>query len=146
MSPGLLCVIVIVAVAIFALSWAVALVSGLVARRKERRELLRLLRGALPALTRLDVATLNDTLVALERNWDSNYQSHQACVSDAEGRPLNICPRCGAYLKIDRPPDLIRRYKDANVVPSPCILVCTNNPTCAFRKDLSDADSLALAK
>jgi hypothetical protein len=144
MSSGLLCFIV--AVALFALLMAVSWVSGLVASRKERLELLRLLHGALPALAGLDIVTLNDKLVALERNYDSNYQKHLARVSDTEGRPLNICPSCGAYLKIDRPPDLVGLYKDANVVPSPCILVCANSPSCTFRKDLSDAGSLALPK
>jgi hypothetical protein len=99
-------------------------------------------------LANLDWFALNDTLLTLGRNYEQHYSSYHARILDTENRTLNICPLCGAYLCIERPPAPYRRYqpypRHQQPALHPSALVCTNFPKCAFRKDLSDAAKLAL--
>lgn len=93
-------------------------------RKGEDKKYLEILREITPKLKDIDLDLYQKFLLESEDTYRDIYDRSKVTLKNKEGDVINICPRCGGYMKIVRWREKI-------------FLGCSNYPNCKFTRNYS---------
>jgi len=93
--------------------------------RVENKKYQEILKEVAPKVQNINFELYQNYLMQLEKVYETTYRPHKAILKDKKGSTINICPKCGGYMKI------VKGWKGS-------FLGCSNYPNCRSARDYSE--------
>jgi len=92
---------------------------------REKKKYYEILKELIPKIKNINLNQYQNTLSQLENLYETTYRSQKVKLEDKDGNAINICPKCGGYMRIIRWQG--RKF-----------LGCSNYPNCRFPRDYNE--------
>ena len=106
-------------------------IKKIIIKIRENRECLKIFHDTIPKIKSINIKQYEKQLDQFEELWNNTYSHQKIILKDHSGNIINICPKCGSYMKI------VRWYKGP-------FLGCSNYPDCRSYRNYSDIFKLEI--
>lgn len=100
-------------------------------RRVENKKYQTIFKGAISKVQNVNLELYQKKLSELEKLYETTYKSYKVILKDKKENIINICPKCGGYMRI------VKGWKGP-------FLGCSNYPDCRSTRDYSEIFNLEI--
>jgi hypothetical protein len=111
------------------LKFIYGIIAKVLKQRAENKKYQGLLKEIIPTIHSINLEPYQNYLLELEKLYETSYSSHKIILKDKKENEINICPKCGGYMRI------VKGWKGK-------FLRCSNYPDCRSTRNYSEILSI----
>lgn len=101
------------------------IIGTILGRGAENKKYRQMLREYIPRVQNINLEPYQTRLFQLEKLYEMDCRPHKAILKNKKGNTINICPKCGGYMRI------VRGWRGP-------FLGCSNYPNCRSTRNYSE--------